>query len=294
MEHLLAESTSKCYLYKSLMGIFAVLSFILLWVCAYYSVRIFKIYRWTNVWLCLFMFALFLWLLVDTIYGINEVIITIISCDTEVDNWRYGIFSYLNFVLYLVTIIINTFNWIFQLQKLKEKSSGQRKSTIHLWVLLSMFTLFYIAIFWVFVGSIWTRLSQYSFYDHIFGNTVAASYVIVGIIFPSVCYLFYKKFKIVWPTLCQDSRTRIIVSVASIGIIFMSRGIIAIFRVQYHFMRDIVKQDISSGNPRYPFLNFTYYFIASLVPSSIHIIMLRYLIFDSNARHKYLLWYIAC
>ena len=169
--------------------------------------------------------------------------------------------------------------------KLHEKATGESKSTTYIWVILICCILFYVTLATFFILGICTTNAYYRRVEELFGYALAVSYILVGLAFPVVCHFFFRKYKVVYPILSSKSRLRIIINVSLISTIFTLRGVLVILRIKFELVRKFAEGDVASGNPRYPLINFTHYLIFSLVPSTIHVLMLRSLLFESNTRN---------
>jgi len=266
--------------YQIFMGIFAWMCVIVIVVFLYHAYLTIRMYKLQNMWLILFLLTLFLSQISDILYALSEVVESEYRWLREEENNRcsYILLNWLSFAFNLLTVMINLFNWIFQMYKIDDRIKRKVSSTQKIWTILLILVFFFISIFMIYFTMRWFNLGNHLKFERYFGYTFSTAYIIIGTSFAFLGQRFIKKFKIISPNLAKKASTRVMTTATIIWSIFVFRGIFLIARSSNNFLEPFRKSSLKNGNLKYPIFEFCYCITVSLVPTIMHIMMLRYLI----------------
>ncbi|CAI2373383.1 unnamed protein product [Moneuplotes crassus] len=136
-----------------------------------------------------------------------------------------GSIHWLNAALLTSAVISNIFNWLYQRLRLDKLRTGVRRQQFgyHLALILTL-SLELVLYLGLILLSCAIHGEPHAILQ-IFGYIYASTFILIGIVFAFVGYIFYRKFKISSPENARKIKNRVIMSVIIIFTSFVIRGI---------------------------------------------------------------------
>lgn len=274
----------RCSTHKILMGVFAGLSAVALILFWYYAVLILKIYRWRNKWLLLFLLFLMLSILSDVLYGIHQIMRYSPTCIDSTDKCVKSILDWTNFVFYLLSIIVNAFNWVFQIINIKACYNDQKLNRKIAWASLFLSISAFLSLYAGYTIYTWTSGSSDDEEINFFSYSFSLCYILVGLFFAASGCTFIKLYSKISPRIAKKINKPIAIDITIITLWWFVRGLLTFIRVFGDFVTTMKNRDFKNNGIMFPLYSFSYYSILTLLPSIAQILMLRFMIILKDKR----------
>ena len=269
-----------CVAFMALMVLFAVQSAIVMAVFLYYATKVFIMYGCSDRWLTIYLTLLFVSLCSNISFGVMEVAERVGGWEAEVDRCSYIAFYWMNYVFYMLAVMVNMFNWVLQIHKLNAKIRGSQHTSTKTWILMISLIIVFLLVFFGYLAYGCSNDKRFDSMTPFYGILFSVSYFIIGIWFAFFGYLFYQKYKIVFPQQAKLSKFRITMSLSVIWGLFLFRATSVISRVPNDYV--IRFRNANIGEFVYAMYNYLYFTLVSLVPTVVQIMMLHYLILQGG------------
>ncbi|CAI2374392.1 unnamed protein product [Moneuplotes crassus] len=272
-----------CETYVIVLIIYSCLGFFTLLVHLWYSIKFFRFYKFKHKLTSIFLIFLILSIICDIIYGVSEV--SLRYADTCNGNGHYCTnywTGWINYFMYMSTIIVLSFAYISQILRFKDRGRGrQRIYNIILWI--SMFTILVICtVVFIFDGVNECNKLESEKHEAVTKGIkiVSCIYMLTGIFFMIILLWFYRALKKIETDengvrLHKKLKCRLAISITVIFGVFATRSGITLTRSFYDFLKDWKTTSMSDNKFLYAIYIFCYYFILSLVPAIVQIYLIR-------------------
>ncbi|CAI2374973.1 unnamed protein product [Moneuplotes crassus] len=280
-----------CKTYVILLIIYSCLGFITLLVHLCYSVKFFRMFRFKHKLTSVFMIFLTLSIICDFIYGVSEVCLRFV--DTCNGNGHYCTSywtSWINYFMYMSTIIVLSFVYISQTLRFKDRGRRtQRIYDIILWTTMFVILVICTAVFIVDGVKECIKTDPDEHKPITIGiKIISCIYMVTGIFFMITLIWFYRALKKVETNtngvkLYKKLKCRLAVSITVIFVVFATRSGFTLVRSFNDFTAGWKEKSMEKDKFDYALYIFCYYFFLSLVPAIVQIYLIK-LSLSSNSR----------
>ncbi|CAI2374972.1 unnamed protein product [Moneuplotes crassus] len=276
-------SIEGCERYVTMMIIYSCFGLLILLFQLWYSVKFFKIYRFKHKLTSIFMVFLTLSIICDIIYGVSQVWLRHVdSCNGNAHSCADYWTDWINYFMYMSTIIVLSFTYISQILRFKNRGrSKKRIYNIILWT--SMLAILLIcAIIFIADGIHECAKSDPPVLFTIGIQIATGIYMLTGIFFMVTLLYFYRVLKRVdtdtntnGVRLYKKLKCRLFVSITVIFVVFEIRSGMILARSFYDFLASWKEDSMKDNDLRYVIYIFCYYCLLSLVPAIVQIYLIK-------------------
>ncbi|CAI2374447.1 unnamed protein product [Moneuplotes crassus] len=275
------EPDERCTAYITMLIIYSLLGFLILLVQVRYLVKYLRIYGIKHKLTSLFMGFLTLSILCDIAFGASQAYFKSFDGCTKYKNSCLNYWSYwINFYMYLNTIIVLSFTYVSQILKLQKRRRRNKTYQIIVWTI--MLTILVALAISFLIGGLQTCKKKADNSTKITPSilVLTCSYMLTGGIFVVLLFCFYKALqKLETDTdgvrLSSKIKWRLAISAIVIFIAFEIRGSNIIVRTQYDFFKEWKQDSLTHNKLGYAIYIFCHYLFLSSVPTMIQIYLIK-------------------
>ncbi|CAI2374739.1 unnamed protein product [Moneuplotes crassus] len=247
----------------------------------WYFTKYLRIYGVKHRLTCLFMFFLTLSILCDIAYGVSQVYFKryddcIKYTRPCLNYWAY----WLNYLMYLNTIIVLSFTYVLQIFKLQNVRRRRMAYKLIIWAVM-LILLAALTIAFVIDGLNTCEKNP----NHVVMVTpmiliLTGAYMVVGGFFTVILFIFYKTLKkrdinTHGIKLSNKIKWRLIISALVIFIAFEVRSSMVLALSKKDFFAKWKEDSLTNNKLGFIFYNFCYYCFLSLIPTMIQIYLIK-------------------
>jgi hypothetical protein len=258
--------------YKVSISVFWLLSISTFIGVIYYGWKVYKKYRFTNCGILIFLCSLLLATLCDIIFCWAEIFMRY-SDWSPVSQWFTLFSSWINFIFYMLSMLIWAFNWWLNILRLQNhiEQNVQKISWIITSTLISISLIAYI----FFLGRDWIISSDSN--DLVPGVAImfGIMYNLLAIAFAVLSIIFLRKLKRKSVDIYNSLFWRVVAYSSVVSVLFFIRGLYILSRSFKDYITEFKENSLINKDIGYPIFILLYYFCVSILPTLFHILMLR-------------------
>lgn len=264
--------------YRISIGIFWLLSVFTFVGVVFYGLKAFRKYRFSNWGLLIFLWSLLLAIFWDIIFCWAEIFMRYYDW-SPVNRWFSLFASWINFIFYMLSMLIWAFNWWLNILRLQNhlKQGVQRTS----WIITSILITITLAAYIFFLCQNWAASSGSNDLVPAVGIMFGISYVAIAIVFAVLSIVFLHKLRRKKIEIYNSLFWKVVAYSSVVSFLFFVRGLYILSRSFNDYIAKFKNNDIENNKIGYPMFILWYYFWMSILPTIFHIFLLRSLVKSS-------------